>query len=127
MEMRFSLHEPIPISQMDFLNTVDRSRIRTFVRSIGVILEGREYCRPRPFADGIRAEISIAERMMTGEPSYDYWAANNSGDFYTLQSFFEDQRAKGKLFFNTRIIRITEGIMFASNFFNELSIQKRAA
>ena len=31
---------------------------------------------------------------MTGRPSYDYWALRSNGDFYLLQSLFEDDRAE---------------------------------
>jgi hypothetical protein len=122
MEMRFGLHDGTRKSQMELLTAVENSEVHTFGWPIGVTLENREECKPKPYSDGIRAEIAILDRVLNGESSYDYWAARTNGDFYTLQSFFEDMRAKGKLFFNTRIVRITEGLMFASNLYKNLGI-----
>jgi hypothetical protein len=122
MELRSALHEPIRKSQMELLAAVKGSEVRTFGWPIGVTLENREEHRARPFNDGVRAEVAITERLIGGAPSYDYWAARVNGDFYTLQSFFEDMRAEAKLFFNTRIVRVTEGLMFASNFYQLLGV-----
>lgn len=123
MEIRFALHEAIHKSQLELLGAIRNSEVHTFGWPIGVTLENRDDCKPKPFSDGIRAEIAISERALTGESTYDYWAARNNGDFYTLQSFFEDMRgAERKLFFNTRIVRITEGLMFASNFYQQLGV-----
>jgi hypothetical protein len=81
-----------------------------------VTLENREGCKPRPFGDGIRAEVSIKERN-----SYDYWAARKNGDFYAMQGYFEDQQGQpDALFFNTRIVRLTEALMFAGRFYASL-------
>ena len=121
MELRFALHEPINKSQIDLLNAVQESEIRTFGWPIGVTLNNREEFRPRPTSEGIRAEISI-----TGKPSqrtsYDYWTMRTSGDFYLLQSLFEDERAENEIFFNTRIVRVTEALMFAANLYENLGV-----
>jgi hypothetical protein len=119
MELRFALHEPINKSQIDLLNAVQESKIRTFGWPIGVTINNKEEFRPRPTSEGIRAEISI-----TGESnehtSYDYWAMRASGDFYLLQSLFEDERPENEIFFNTRIVRVTEALMFAANLYENL-------
>jgi hypothetical protein len=60
--------------------------------------------------------------MMDGRPSYDYWALRSNGDFYLLQSLFEDSRDTAKVFFNTRIVRVTEGLMFASKLYKTLGV-----
>lgn len=122
LEIRFALHEPTRKSQLELLSAVRNSEVHTFGWPIGVTIENREEYKPRPFNDGIRAEIAISERALSGESSYDYWAARNNGDYYTLQSFFEDIRAQSKLFFNTRIVRITEGFMFAANLYQQLGV-----
>jgi hypothetical protein len=59
---------------------------------------------------------------MSGRQSYDYWALRRSGDFYLLQSLFEDSRAENQIFFNTRIVRVTEALMFASNLYHNLGV-----
>ena len=122
MEVRFALHDPINKSQVDLLNAMRNSTIRTFGWPIGVMLENREEYKPRPFGDGIRAEVAMTERLMSGATTYDYWALRTNGDFYLLQSLFEDQRSENKIFFNTRIVRITESLLFAANLYDRLGV-----
>lgn len=117
MELRFALHSSIAKSQIDLLGAVRKSEITTFGWPIGVLLESREEYRPRPYGDGIRAEVLAKEHQ-----SYDYWAARTNGDYYLLQSLFEDTRAKDVLFFNTRIVRVTEALLFASNLYSNLGV-----
>ena len=64
---------------------------------------------------------------MSGRQSYDYWAIRRNGDFYVLQSLFEDERGENLIFFNTRIVRVAEALMFASNLYTHLgaSLLKR--
>ncbi|MGA8577906.1 MAG: hypothetical protein WB579_04450, partial [Bryobacteraceae bacterium] len=68
------------------------------------------------------AEISIPKSAMTGRPSYDYWTLRNNGDFYLLQSLFEDDRDKNAIFFNSRIVRVTEGLLFGANLYKALDV-----
>lgn len=120
MELRFGLHDQLSKSQLELLNAVRKSEIHTFGWPIGVTLENRDEHKPRPYGDGIRAEISITNESLSGRQSYDYWAARRNGDFYLLQSLFEDMRGENTIFFNTRIIRVTEALMFASNLYTNL-------
>lgn len=120
MELRFALHDPINKSQVDLLNAVKAAEIDTFGWPIGIVLENRAEYRPRPFGDGVRAEVSIANEGIAGRHSYDYWALAKNGDFYLLQNLFEDMRGEGKIFFNTRIVRVTESLMFASRLYSKL-------
>jgi|HubBroStandDraft_1064217.scaffolds.fasta_scaffold108860_2 hypothetical protein len=122
MELRYALHSPTNKSQLELLNAVRNSEIHTFGWPIAVTLENREEYRPKPVVDGIRAEIGIESSAMTGRPSYDYWALRNSGDFYLLQSLFEDDRDVSAIFFNTRLIRVTESLMFAANLYEALGV-----
>jgi TIR domain-containing protein len=115
MEVRFGLHNGLNESQVELLSAVRASQIRTFGWPIAVTLQNRPEYGPRPFGDGIRAEVALADH-----PSYDYWAVRKNGDFYLLQSLFEDLRERNALFFNTRIVRVTEALMFASNLYNAL-------
>jgi hypothetical protein len=87
-----------------------------------VLLGNHDDYKPRPTADGIRAEVAIPEKSLSGRPSYDYWALRSNGDFYLLQSLFEDQRAEKMLFFNTRIVRIAESLLFAVNLYRNLGV-----
>ena len=127
MELRFGLHDQISKSQLDLLNGVRKSEIHTFGWPIGVTLENRDEYKPRPYGDGIRAEISIAKESITGRQTYDYWAARKNGDFYLLQSLFEDMRGEKLMFFNTRIVRVAEALMFASNLYTNLGVSPEAS
>lgn len=126
MELRFGLHNQISKSQLDLLNAIRKSEIHTFGWPIGVTLENRDEYKPRPYADGIRAEIAIPKDSMLGRETYDYWAARRNGDFYLLQSLFEDTRGEKQIFFNTRIVRVAEALMFASNLYSNLGVPPEA-
>lgn len=122
MELRFGLHDVINKSQIELLNSVKNSVIQTFGWPIGIVIDSREEYRPKPFADGIRAELSVAERLYNGGTSYDYWALRNSGDYFLLKSLFEDQRSENEIYFNTRIIRVTETLLFINKLFSNLGV-----
>tara|TARA_R110002051_G_scaffold273420_1_gene334052 strand:- start:620 stop:1810 length:1191 start_codon:yes stop_codon:yes gene_type:complete len=122
LSLRFGLHEPIEKSQIELLEAIDSSTISTFGWPIGVTLRNVEGFKPRPSGDGIRAEIAIKREAITDRESYDYWAARKNGDFYFLQNLFEDQRTEGKIFFNTRIIRVTESLMFLGRMAEKLGV-----
>lgn len=126
IEMRFALHEGVRKSQLDLLSAVRDSQVPTFGWPIGIVSENVLEYKPKPFGDGVRTEVAIAEGLLDGKPSYDFWAARNNGDFYVLQSFFEDSRAERKLFFNTRIVRAAEGLMFAAKYYETLGISSQA-
>lgn len=119
MELRFGLLQPLAKSQIELLNGVRQSETKTFGWPIGVTLENRDEYRPRPYADGIRAEISINDGP-NGRQSFDYWALRSSGDFFLLQSLFEDSRREREIFFDTRIVRVTESLMFAELLYTKL-------
>lgn len=122
MELRLALHSPVNKSQLDLLAAVRSSQIHTFGWPIGVVLENRDEYRPRPFGDGIRAEIAIERDALTGRESYDYWALAKNGDFYLCQNLFEDMREDGKIYFNTRIVRVTEALMFAGGLYSHIGV-----
>jgi hypothetical protein len=122
MELRYGLHSAVNKSQIELLNAVRNSQIHTFGWPIGVNLESREEYRPQPMTDGIRAEIAISSLPLTDRASYDYWALRSTGDFYLLQSLFEDDRDSNAIFFNSRLIRVTESLMFAANLYEALGV-----
>jgi hypothetical protein len=123
MELRADVIHPLSKSQIELLNAVKQSEIRTFGWPIGVTLENREEYRPRPYKDGIKAEISIAEG---DRKSFDYWAARSNGDFYLLQSLFEDSRMPNQIFFDTRVVRVTESLMFMESLYTKLGVPPEA-
>jgi hypothetical protein len=123
MELRTNVSHALSKSQIELLNAVRRSEIKTFGWPIGVTLENREEYRPKPYKDGIKAEISIKE---DDRGSFDYWAARSNGDFYLLQSLFEDSRKPKQVFFDTRIVRVTESLMFVEGLYSKLGVPPEA-
>lgn len=41
---------------------------------------------------------------------------------YLLKTIFEDDRDNGKIFFNTRIVRVTETLLYCARLYNRLEI-----
>jgi hypothetical protein len=119
MELCVGILDSLAKSQIELLNAVRHSEIKTFGWPIGITLENREEFRPRPYRDGIRAEVSIDDGSI-GRKSYDYWSLRSNGDFFLLQSLFEDGRAAKEIFFDTRIVRVTESLMFAERLYTKL-------
>jgi len=118
MEARFALDAPKPSkTQRELDDAASVAPITTFGWPIGIYLGNRDEYRPRPRADGIVAEIAI-----DGRSSYDYWAIQRSGDFYFLGSLFEDERDPTKIFFNTRIVRVTETLLYCARLYSRLEI-----
>lgn len=95
MEVRFGLHNGLNKSQVELLGAVRTSQIQTFGWPIGVLLENRSEFRPRPFGDGIRAEVAIADH---GRTTYDYWAAGKNGDFYSCKAYSKIHETRTRSF-----------------------------
>jgi hypothetical protein len=121
MELRFGLHDSINKSQIELLDSARKAQITTFGWPIGVILDNQKEFRPRPYDDGIRAEIAIS-LPDGGRESYDYWALRSNGDFYLRQSLFEDERDPDAIFFNTRIVRVAEALLYAYGLYSNLGV-----
>jgi hypothetical protein len=120
MEVRFSLNPPKTWKTQQELDEAARtSTISTFGWPIGVYLGNRNEYRPRPKADGIVAEIGADARG-----TYDYWAIRRNGDFYLLKTIFEDDRDPEKLFFDTRIVRVTEVLLYCARLYSRLEIDQ---
>lgn len=120
MEIRFILPDfHMNIGQKRLLHSAGEAQIKTFGWPIGVVLSNvKEYC-PKPRTDGIVAEISNPNENM-----YDYWSIRKDGAFYLLKSLFEDKdiNVSKHIFFNTRIIRITEVLLYSINLYNSLKV-----
>jgi hypothetical protein len=120
MEVRAALTPPkLNKSQSDLNEAARHAQIHTFGWPIAVYLD-RDDSRPRPRADGICAEVSGS---VTKE-SYDYWAIRRTGDFYFAGSLFEDERRPGELFFNTRIVRVTESLLYIARLYSKLGVDR---
>jgi hypothetical protein len=99
----------------ELLQAAERALIHTFGWPIGIVLDNEQ--RPRPVADGIVAEIPTKTFN-----SYDYWALRRNGDFYLLHSLFEDQHTPGCVFYDTRIVRLTESLLYCARLYTQLGI-----
>ena len=120
MEASFGIAAPKPKrNPSELLSAASASRIQTFGWPIGVILDGTEY-KPRPRADGIVAEVNPG--VDPANPRYDYWALRRNGDYYLRKSLFEDLRDPTAIFFNTRIVRNTELLLYALRLYDKLGI-----
>jgi len=101
------------------LRVADQAQIHTFGWPLGIVLNNREEYRPRPKTDGIVAQIDIRE----GRSSYDYWTIRKDGSFYLLKSLFEDDIGKSVyIFFNTRIVRITEALLYSARLYSGFKV-----
>jgi hypothetical protein len=122
MEARFALDPPKLNKTQRELNEAARvAPIHTFGWPIAVYIGNRDDFSPRPRADGIVAEIAVEDRS-----SYDYWAIRRNGDFYFLASLFEDMRDPAKIFFNTRIARVTETLLYCARLYPRLGVHPTA-
>jgi hypothetical protein len=106
-------------AQPQLLDAVRDAEVHTFGWPIGVTLENRDEYRPRPTSDGIVAEVAIGKDGM-GRNSYDYWKLFRDGRFYTMLSLFEDERAPNTLWWDTRINRVTEALLFLARLYRRL-------
>ncbi len=118
MEFRFALGQPKTYVNQRALDEAARvAPIHTFGWPIGIYMTNKQEFRPRPTAGGIVAEVPIIESS-----TYDYWSLRTNGDFYFLGSLFEDDRDESRIFFNTRIVRTTEALLYCARLYGRLSI-----
>ena len=121
MEINMTLIGQKPnILQTELLSATNQAPIHTFGWPIGVVLNNRDEYRPRATTDGIVAEIKINDP--SGRKSYDYWTIRRDGTFYLLMNLFEDMGKSGYIYFNTRIVRITETLLYAVRLYSSLKV-----
>lgn len=128
MEMyHYSPDSSISKNQSELLRAAMQSQVRTFGWPIGIVLDNSPDGRPYPTDEGIVANVSANH---PGPGLYDYWTLNRGGDFYTLTSLFEDdserRRLSDSLYFDTRIVRTTEGLLHCVNLYKALGIEPNA-
>jgi hypothetical protein len=118
MEILFSLVPPkLNKTQRELDEAARSSEIHTFGWPIGVYLYNVPESKPHPTSEGIVADILT--------DTYDYWTIRKSGDFFSLMSFFEDYKDKtNNLFFDTRIIRITESLLYCARLYSFMNVDK---
>jgi hypothetical protein len=111
MEIRFSPLSPLATrSPQELLQIARTAQVRAFGWPIGIVID-KEEDKPVPTASDIRAEIRNDGRSWV-PPSYDYWSLRRDGTFYQAHSLFEDQKGGGAIFFDTRIVRTTEALLY---------------
>jgi hypothetical protein len=118
LELRLALAPPKPeFTSRVLLDAAEGAAIHTFGWPIGVVIHRDEYA-PRPTTDGIVAEVSVPRQ------SYDFWSLRTNGDYYLLQSLFEDQRTTASLFADTRVVRVTESLLFCARLYSRLGVNR---
>jgi hypothetical protein len=103
-------------SQSQLLQAANASMIRTFGWPIGIMDLNANHMRPKAMSDG------ISNAVVREGKSYDFWSLRRDGVFYLLQTFFEDSRCEGHLFFDTRIVRTAEMLLYLSRLYHNLKI-----
>lgn len=114
MEVLFSTRRPISVSQKQLLEAAESAQVHTFGWPFALVARWGDG-KPRPRKDAVVAEIF-------GDRSYDYWTLTTDGRGYVAQSYFEDQRRPNHLFFDTRIIRVTEAFMYVGRLLTALGV-----
>jgi len=106
------------------------STTKTFGWPIGLFSFDRDEFTIKNDPNGIHVEISLNEPDFidpkTNHISYDFWAIHESASFYLLKSLFEDLRKPNQIFFNTRIIRITEVFMYIEKLYLGMGFPKES-
>lgn len=121
MEVVAQIAPPTSAHPAELIAAVREATVSTFGWPIGVVLDNREDCRPRPTVDGVEAEISFAGGPEVDRVSYDLWKLYRDGRFYTLLSLFEDVRRPDSVFWDTRTNRVTEALLFLVRLYRRLS------
>lgn len=116
-EVRFAVADSsLNVPQSKLLEAAEQAQIHTFFRPLGIVLSSDED-RPRPKTDGIVAEVAVGPKGR-----YDYWMLRRNGDFYLLKSLLEDERQPNQIFFDTRIVRITEALLYCGRLYTRLGL-----
>lgn len=103
----------------DLLQAASKAVIHTFGWPIGVMNSSNREWRPKPLSDGIVNVLSYND-------SFDYWAIRTDGAFYLLKSLFEEKQEKDVLFFDTRIVRTTEVLLYLGRLWEGLQVSQDA-
>lgn len=114
MEICMTVKYKFDSRQRELLTAANKAQIHTFGWPIGIVMTKDEY-KPRPTADGIICDFGT-------DQSYDFWSLLKNGNFYLLKSLFEDDIKPGYLFFDTRIVRIAETLLYAVRLYSELRV-----
>ncbi len=112
---------PIDRSQDRLVAAARQAVVHTLGWPLGAVLD-TEDARPTPNNEGIVASIKREARG----GRYEYWALSRKGDFYGLMSLPEDETPGAAIAFDTRIVRVTEGLLHCANLYRLLGADSRA-
>ena len=117
MEIRFKLIDcNINRNQHELRDAIQESQVRQSGWPIGLYVPSSDNA-PHPIANGIFAEIIGRDGR-----SYDYWTVRNSGDFFLLRSLSEDRDQTQHIYFDTRIKKVTETLLYCHNLYSNMNI-----
>lgn len=120
MELEFGLLQyPLKSEHKTLLNVAERSAIHTFGWPIGVVLHGQEGS-PRPEPEGLVTKVTT--RGFSDYERAEYWALRLNGDFYLANNLFENSRDPTAIFFNTRMVRVAEALLYCRNLYTNLGV-----
>lgn len=121
MELQLELEPPkVERRQTELLDAARAAQIRTFGWPIGLVLNSDED-RPHPTGSSIRARVESTR--IDDERTFDFWELRTDGDFFMVHSLFEDQRGHpDQLFFDTRVVRVTEALLYAGRLYDRLEV-----
>ena len=106
----------VQFRQDQLRKAMEETQVHAFGWPIGVVLDRPEY-EPKPVRDGIRADILLPDKSQ-----YDGWSLRNDLVFYLLKTLFEDTRAQGKVFLDTRVVRTAETILRLARLYKTLGV-----
>lgn len=118
MELSFALtgHDSFPLSALN--RSAEKAAIHAFGWPIGIYLHVDD-AKPRPREDGIAATV-----YEKNHPSFDYWALRRNGDYFWRGSLFEDERDRNQIFIDTRIVRVTEALLYCGRLYSQLGLDR---
>jgi hypothetical protein len=116
MEVVFGTQRQLNVPAQLLLSAAEESQVHSFGWPLWIVMPKEEW-RPRPTGDGITAQVVT-------EDQFDFWTLNTRGWAYLLQSLFEDKKATKDqyVFFDTRIIRVTEIFLYCRNLLKRLGV-----
>jgi hypothetical protein len=120
MEVHFTLlDEQLNKRPLELLSAAESATMRASGWPIAVVLTNNSDARPKPTAEGIVAEIKSTRR---GVRHYDYWALRRNGSFYLLQSLPEDNSNRNAIYFDKRITRVAETVLYSGRIYNRWGV-----
>jgi MinD-like ATPase involved in chromosome partitioning or flagellar assembly len=125
------LDSPISEELPDLKSAATQAVVRGLDWPIGLVLDSPPFS-PRATSEGIYSVLTVDHHPGTNIPgtTFDYWALNRSGDFYTLVSLHEDDvfpaRSGEGISPAARIKRAAEAILHCANLYRALGVDPGA-